>query len=53
MTTDVVIKHRPSFSTLEVELNPGQSIVAESDAMASMSSNVDIATRLNGGFFTA
>lgn len=53
MTTDVVIKHRPSFSTLEVELSPGQSIVAESDAMASMSSNVDIATRFNGGFFTA
>ena len=53
MTTDVVIKYRPSFSTLEVEVSPGQSIIAESDAMASMSSNVDIATRLNGGFFTA
>ena len=53
MTTEVVIKYRPSFSTLEVELSPGQSIIAESDAMASMSSNVDIATRLNGGFFTA
>ena len=53
MTTDVVIKYRPSFSTLEVEISPGQSIIAESDAMASMSSNVDIGTRFNGGFFTA
>jgi len=53
MTTDVVIKHRPSFSTLFVQLAPGESIVAESDAMASMSSEIDIETRFNGGFLTA
>lgn len=48
---NVEIKHRPSFSTLFVTLAAGDAIVAEADAMASMSSNVGMRTRFNGGFF--
>jgi uncharacterized protein (TIGR00266 family) len=50
---DVDIKYKPSFATLFVTLAAGDSIVAESDAMASMSSNVGMRTRFNGGFFQA
>lgn len=39
------------FSYLAVQLNPGESIIAESDAMSSMSANVELKTKLNGGFF--
>ena len=46
------IEGRPSFAYLRVLLNPGESIVAESDAMSSMSSDLDMATRFNGGFFS-
>jgi uncharacterized protein (TIGR00266 family) len=35
-----------------VFLNPGESIVAESDAMATMSADLDLETKFNGGFFT-
>jgi len=47
------IKFGPAFATLFITLNPGDSLVAESGAMSSMSSNIDIATRFNGGFFRA
>lgn len=47
---DVEVKYRPSFATIFVTLAPGDSIVAEADAMASMSSNVQMKTRFNGGF---
>lgn len=47
------ISYGPAFSTIFVNLNPGDSIVAEADAMASMSSNVEMDTRLAGSFFTA
>ncbi len=50
---NVEIKHRPSFATLFVTLAPGESILAESDAMASMSSNIGMRTRFNGGFLNA
>jgi len=50
---NVEIKHRPAFATVFVTLAPGESIIAESDAMASMSSNVGMRTRFNGGFFPA
>jgi len=36
-----------------VHLDAGDSIVAESDAMASMASNVDMSTRMNGGLLKA
>jgi uncharacterized protein (TIGR00266 family) len=41
----------PSFAHVHVDLEPGESIIAESDAMASMSADLDLTTRLNGGFF--
>jgi uncharacterized protein (TIGR00266 family) len=47
----VTIEGKPCFAHLQVLLNPGESIVAESDAMASMSSDLDLTTKLNGGFF--
>ncbi len=47
----VDIRHAPSFATLFVVLQSGESIVAESDAMASMSSETGIRTRFNGGFW--
>lgn len=45
----VEIKGKPSFAYLDVMLDPGESIVAESDAMASMAAAIDLETRLNGG----
>ncbi len=50
---DVEIKYKPSFATLFVTLSAGDRIVAESDAMASMTSNVGMRTRFNGGLFQA
>ncbi len=47
------LQGKPSFAFLHVQLAPGESFVAESDAMASMSSDIDIKAKLNGGFFTA
>ena len=41
----------PSFAYLEVELAPGESIVAESDAMSSMAADLDLQANFNGGFF--
>ena len=50
---EVEIKYKPSFATLFVRLVKGSSIVAESDAMVSMTPNVDIQTRMNGNFISA
>ncbi|HSG70350.1 MAG TPA: TIGR00266 family protein [Planctomycetaceae bacterium] len=47
------IRDKPSFAHIHVQLNPGESIIAESDAMASMSSDIQMSTRWNGGFFQA
>ena len=41
----------PSFAYLEVELAPGESIIAESDAMSSMAAGLDLKASFNGGFF--
>jgi uncharacterized protein (TIGR00266 family) len=47
------IEGGPSFSHIHVDLAPGETIVAESDAMASMSAGIDMKARLNGGLFSA
>jgi uncharacterized protein (TIGR00266 family) len=39
----------PAFAHLQVTLEPGESIMAESDAMASMSADLEMRTQLNGG----
>ena len=48
----IAIEGQPSFAHLHVDLDPGETIVAESDAMASMSADLDMTTKLNGGFFS-
>ncbi len=47
------VRNKPSFANIHVELEAGERIVAESDAMASMSSTIDMTTRLNGGLVQA
>ncbi|MCB1143578.1 MAG: TIGR00266 family protein [Leptospiraceae bacterium] len=41
----------PSFAHIHVDLEPGESIIAEPDAMASMDAEIEMKTRFNGGFF--
>jgi uncharacterized protein (TIGR00266 family) len=43
------VRNRPSFANLRVRLDPGDSIIAEANAMASMSSSIQLSTRFNGG----
>ncbi len=47
------IRNKPSFANIYLKLAPGDQIIAEADAMASMSSTVDIKTRWSGGFTRA
>ncbi len=47
------IKGAPAFAHIHVTLEPGESVVAESGAMATMSAEIDPKTSLNGGFFSA
>lgn len=51
MNTEV--KGSPSFAHIQVELMPGETIVAEPDAMSSMSSALDMKTQFNGGLISA
>ena len=46
---EVEIRDGPAFAHLRVRLGPGESIIAESDAMASRTSNLEMKTRFNGG----
>jgi uncharacterized protein (TIGR00266 family) len=43
------IQNRPSFSLLEVTLDPGEKIVSESGAMAWMTPNLNMSTTTRGG----
>jgi uncharacterized protein (TIGR00266 family) len=45
------IRARPAFAHLAVSLQPGERLIAEAGAMASMSSSLDLRTRWNGGMF--
>lgn len=47
----VEIKNKPGFANIFVKLQPGEWIIAESDAMASMSSHLKMKVKFNGGFF--
>ena len=47
------INGAPSFSYIEIELQEGESVIAESDAMASMSPGLDVKAVCNGSFFSA
>lgn len=45
------IKGGRAFSYVEVKLDPGETLVAESDAMSSMDAALDLTAHFNGGFF--
>lgn len=47
----VEIEAKPVFAYIKVELQPGEKIIAEADAMATMSSELDMDAKFNGGFF--
>lgn len=47
------VRNRPSFANIHVQLGAGDSIIAEADAMASMSSSIEMNTRFNGGVMRA
>lgn len=44
------IKGGSAFSYVDVDLEPGESIVAEPDAMSSMAADLDLKAEFNGGF---
>jgi uncharacterized protein (TIGR00266 family) len=44
------IRNRPAFANIHVQMQRGDRIIAEADAMASMSSTINIHTRFSGGF---
>ena len=46
------IRYKPSFSTLLVTLEPGNSITAEAGAMTSMDAKLSMKTEFSGGFFS-
>jgi uncharacterized protein (TIGR00266 family) len=46
---NVSLNGGPSFAYLHVDLEPGESIIAEADAMASMAADLDMNARFNGG----
>ncbi len=47
----VKIEGAPAFAHLHMELAPGESLVAESDAMTTMAADLDMEAKLNGGLF--
>ena len=53
MDTSKLIKGGKSFAYLDIPLPPNSRVTAESGAMASMGSGIDLKSRLNGGFFRA
>lgn len=47
------IRNRPSFAHLRVQMRPGDGLIAESGAMASMSPTLEMRAKMAGGFFSA
>lgn len=43
------IRNRPSFANIRIALEPGEEIIAEADAMASMSGTIKMTTQWSGG----
>ncbi len=50
---EATIRDKPSFANILIKLQAGESVIAEADAMASMTSDIEMSTRWNGGFFKA
>lgn len=49
---EATINGGPAFAYIDVNLGPGETIVAESDAMSSMSADLDMIALFNGGLFS-
>ena len=47
------VRYKPSFATVFVTLQPGETLIAEAGAMASMDGNLTIETQFSGGFVSA
>ncbi|MDY7015385.1 MAG: AIM24 family protein, partial [Cyanobacteriota bacterium] len=45
------IRYKPMFSAIFVLLEPGDSLIAEAGAMASMNAELSMTTQFSGGFF--
>ncbi|MFT6985651.1 MAG: hypothetical protein ACJAT7_001466 [Psychromonas sp.] len=45
------IKGTQAFSYIDIELQPGETIISESDAMSSMDADIDLTATFNGGLF--
>lgn len=48
----ITVEGKPVFAHVIVELEPGETFVAESDAMSSMSAELDMTAKFNGGLFS-
>lgn len=51
-SSNVRVDGRPSFAHLQVDLGPGDTIIGEADAMASMAGSMDMDAKFNGGFLS-
>lgn len=49
----VTIEGKPAFAYVHVDLEQGESIYAESDAMSTMDTALQMKAKFNGGFFSA
>lgn len=47
-----IINGGPAFAYIQVDLEPGERVVAEADAMSSMAADLDMKAVFNGGFFS-
>lgn len=47
------IKGSDAFAYIDLELEPGDKVIAEADAMSSMAADLDMQAKFNGGFFMA
>jgi uncharacterized protein (TIGR00266 family) len=50
---EYTVNGSPSFAYIDLKLSPGETIIAESDAMSSMDTDLDMKAKLNGAFFSA
>lgn len=50
---DHEIRNRPSFATVEVSLEQGEEVLAESGAMVSYGGGIELETNATGGFLTS
>ena len=44
------IEGAPAFAYINVDLEPGETVIAESNAMSSMAADLDMVAKFNGGF---